>query len=138
MGQDLKSLQLSTTEKWKIQLDSSNIKLHTGKVTEVEMYNIQYLSANMQTTMVSCDWLRYESINGRPSLGQVLHLQLPVALRRINSDTVSIAVVGSSSESSEKRYRNGQIQYNTFVNCKLSPNANLVITGSPAISRCHQ
>jgi len=34
---------------------------------------------------------------------------LPVALRRVNSDTVSIAVVGSASESSgcEKRYRNG-------------------------------
>jgi len=31
-------------------------------------------------------------------LGQVLHLQLPVALRRINSDTVLIAVVGSASE----------------------------------------
>jgi len=28
-------------------------------------------------------------------LGQVLHLQLPVSLRRVNSDTVSIAVVGS-------------------------------------------
>ena len=31
-------------------------------------------------------------------LGQVLHLQLPVALRQVNSDTVSIAVVGSVSE----------------------------------------
>src|SRR6218665_4165947 len=30
-------------------------------------------------------------------LGQVLYLQLPVALRRVNSDTVSIAVVGSAS-----------------------------------------
>src|SRR6218665_2338142 len=31
-------------------------------------------------------------------LGQVLHLQLPVVLRRVNSDTGSIAVVGSASE----------------------------------------
>ena len=31
-------------------------------------------------------------------LGQVLHLQLPVALRRVKSDTVSSAVVGSASE----------------------------------------
>ena len=31
-------------------------------------------------------------------LGQVLHLQLPVVLRRVNFDTVSIAVVGSASE----------------------------------------
>jgi len=31
-------------------------------------------------------------------LGQVLPLQLPVALQRVNSDTVSIAVVGSASE----------------------------------------
>ena len=31
-------------------------------------------------------------------LGQVLHLQLPVALRRVNSDTMSIAVFGSASE----------------------------------------
>ena len=31
-------------------------------------------------------------------LGQVLRLLLPVALRRVNSDTVSIAVVGSASE----------------------------------------
>ena len=30
--------------------------------------------------------------------GQVLHLQLPVALRRVNSDTVPVAVVGSASE----------------------------------------
>src|SRR6218665_82296 len=30
--------------------------------------------------------------------GQVPHLQLPVALRRVNSDKVSIAVVGSASE----------------------------------------
>ena len=31
-------------------------------------------------------------------LGQVLHLQLPVALRRVNPDTVSIAVVRRASE----------------------------------------
>ena len=30
--------------------------------------------------------------------GQVLYLQLPVALQRVNSDAVSIAVVGSASE----------------------------------------
>ena len=30
-------------------------------------------------------------------VGQVLHLQLPVALRRVNSDTLSIGVVGSVS-----------------------------------------
>ena len=28
-------------------------------------------------------------------LGQVLHLQLPVALRRVNSDTVSVLGMGS-------------------------------------------
>src|SRR6218665_1960357 len=31
-------------------------------------------------------------------LGQVLHSQLPVAVRRVNSDTESIAVVVSASE----------------------------------------
>ena len=31
-------------------------------------------------------------------LGQVLHLQLPIAFQHVNSDTVSIAVVGSTSE----------------------------------------
>jgi len=31
-------------------------------------------------------------------LGQILHLQLPVGLRRVNSYTVSTAVVGSASE----------------------------------------
>ena len=31
-------------------------------------------------------------------LGQVFHLQLPVALRRVNSDTVAIAVVENASE----------------------------------------
>ena len=35
---------------------------------------------------------------GPTDLGQVHHLQLLVALRRVNSDTVSLAVVGSSSE----------------------------------------
>ena len=30
--------------------------------------------------------------------GKVLHLQLPVALRHVNSDIVSIAVVGNASE----------------------------------------
>ena len=34
----------------------------------------------------------------RRDLEQVLHLQLPVALRSVNSDTVSIAVIGSASE----------------------------------------
>jgi len=34
----------------------------------------------------------------RSEILQVLHLQLPVALRRVNSDTVSVAVVGSASE----------------------------------------
>ena len=29
---------------------------------------------------------------------EVLHLQFPVALRRVNSDTVSIAAVGNASE----------------------------------------
>ena len=42
----------------------------------------------------------FESHSSRHAtdLGQVLHLQLPVALRRVNSDTVSIAVVVSASE----------------------------------------
>ena len=39
-----------------------------------------------------------ESMPFDTCLGQVLHLQLPVALRRVNSDTVSIAVVGIASE----------------------------------------
>src|SRR6218665_1954505 len=33
-------------------------------------------------------------------LGQVLHLELPLSLLRVNSDTVSIAVVGNASERS--------------------------------------
>src|SRR6218665_2758291 len=42
----------------------------------------------------------FESHSSRHAryLGQVLHLQLPVAIRRVISDTVSIAVVGSASE----------------------------------------
>ena len=42
----------------------------------------------------------FESHSSRHTwdLGLVFHLQLPVALRRVNSDAVSIAVVGSSSE----------------------------------------
>src|SRR6218665_867563 len=39
------------------------------------------------------------SIRHARDLGHVLHLQLPEAIRRVNSDTVSIAVVG-------KAYRN--------------------------------
>jgi len=33
-------------------------------------------------------------------LGQVLHSQLPVALRRVNSDTVSMLLSGASLNSS--------------------------------------
>ena len=42
----------------------------------------------------------FESRSSRHArdLWQVLHLQLPVALRHVNSDRVSIAVVGSASE----------------------------------------
>src|SRR6218665_873876 len=42
----------------------------------------------------------FESRSSRHArdLGQVLRLQLPVAIRRANSDTVSIAVVGNGSE----------------------------------------
>ena len=39
----------------------------------------------------------FESRSSR-HLGKVLHLQLPAAIRRVNSDTASIAVVGSISE----------------------------------------
>ena len=35
---------------------------------------------------------------GATDLGQVLHLQLHVALRRVSSDTVSVVVIGSASE----------------------------------------
>ena len=43
-------------------------------------------------------------------LGQVLYLQLPVALRRVNSDTVSILLWSGAllkGAGCEKRYRNG-------------------------------
>jgi len=42
----------------------------------------------------------FESHSSRHArdLGQVFHLQLPVALRLVNFDTVSIAVVVSASE----------------------------------------
>ena len=45
------------------------------------------------------DW-RVVSSNPAPlrDLGQALHLQLPVALRQVNSDTVSIAMIWSASE----------------------------------------
>src|SRR6218665_2694067 len=39
----------------------------------------------------------FESSSSR-DIGQVLHLQLPVSLRRVNSDTVSFAVVGNAFE----------------------------------------
>ena len=42
--------------------------------------------------------LEFHSCRHARDLGQVLHLQLPVAIRRVNSDTMSIAVVGSASE----------------------------------------
>ena len=42
----------------------------------------------------------FESLSSRHAsdLAQIFHLQLPVALRRVNSDTASIGVVVSSSE----------------------------------------
>ena len=43
------------------------------------------------------------------------HLQLPVALRRVNSDTVSIAVVGSTSERLAVRSAIEMDQYNCIV-----------------------
>ena len=48
------------------------------------------------------------SRHARRDLGQVLHLQFLAALRRVNSDTLSIAVVGSASERlvRKNRYRN--------------------------------
>ena len=48
--------------------------------------------------MTGGSWVRiplYPTLRG---FGKVIHLQLPVALRRVNSDTVSIVVVGSASE----------------------------------------
>ena|SRR6218665_101502 len=61
----------------------------------------------------------------RRDLGQVLHLQLPVALRRVNSDTVSLAVIGSTCESFEKRIemdKHKTIQYDTIqYNTMVSP-----------------
>src|SRR6218665_1686136 len=54
-------------------------------------------------------------------LWQVLHLQLPVALRRVNSNTVSISVVGSASERLVPREALKKwiytIQYNTSAAC---------------------
>jgi len=41
-------------------------------------------------------------------------LQLPVALRRVNSDTVSIAVVGSASERVAVRSAIEMDRYNTI------------------------
>ena len=52
-------------------------------------------------------------------LGQVLHLQLPVALRRVNSGTVSIAVVGSASESLMHAVRSAMGCLNT-IQCSVS------------------
>ena len=51
--------------------------------------------------MTPFDWRVMGSNLALPTkwgLGQALHLQLPVALRHVNSDTVSTAVVGSASE----------------------------------------
>src|SRR6218665_1245561 len=49
----------------------------------------------------------------RRNIGQVLHLQLPVAPRRVNSDTVSIAVVWSASavRSTLEMDENNTLQY---------------------------
>ena len=43
-------------------------------------------------------WVRIPLQPPCRDLGQVLYLKLPVALRRVSSNTVSIAVVGSASE----------------------------------------
>ena len=59
----------------------------------------------------------------RTDLGQVLYLQLPVALRRVNSDTVSIAVIGSASEGlmlwEEIDKYSRPLQYNNMTYCSL-------------------
>src|SRR6218665_1902623 len=44
------------------------------------------------------EWVRIPLQPPCRDLGQVLYLQLPVAFRRVYSDTVSIAVFGSASE----------------------------------------
>ena len=47
------------------------------------------------------DWRVMGSNPAKPprrDLGKVLHLQLPIALRHVNSNTVPIAGVGSTSE----------------------------------------
>ena len=43
-------------------------------------------------------WVRIPLLQPRKYLGQVLRLQLPEMLRRVNYDTVYIAVVGSIYE----------------------------------------
>src|SRR6218665_509281 len=57
-------------------------------------------------------WVQMVLWPPRGDLGQVLHLQLPVALRRVNSDTVSLLWSGALLKGSgcEKCYRSGSIQ----------------------------
>src|SRR6218665_2664144 len=80
-------------------------------------------------------------------LEQIIYLQLLVALRRVNSDTVSIAESGALPKGSccGKRYRNGQVQFillsisllqriqrSTLIIFLLSP---VTLPLSPSLSR---
>ena len=58
---------------------------HSGTLVEMTPFSRRVVGSN--PTLATCK-----------DLGQVLHLQLPVVLRRVKFDKVSIAVVGSASE----------------------------------------
>ena len=62
-----------------------------GALVESMPFDRRVVSSNLSLESLSL-------LPPRRDLEQVLHLQLPVALRRVNSDTVSIAVIGSASE----------------------------------------
>jgi len=59
----------------------------------------KWMNEWMNEWMTGGSRVRIPLLPPRRGLGQALHLQLPTALRRVNSDTVSIAVVGRASGS---------------------------------------
>ncbi len=67
-------------------------------------------------------------------LGQVLHLQLPVALRRENTDTMSIAVVGSASERFMHAVRSA-IEIDKYKNTIQYKKESAYLAGIVAISK---
>src|SRR6218665_951264 len=86
-----------------------------GRACPIREYQTRTATLNSMRCLRGSQWrtkgrgFEFRSSRHARDLGQVLHLQLPVAHRRINSDTVSIAVVTREPLSIvdlKRRYRN--------------------------------